>query len=59
MALTLVDIIERLKQLDEVTIMEVLDLSTEYLVERFADVIEDKFDQLEADFSDDDSRGKE
>jgi hypothetical protein len=47
MSLTFEDIRERLKRLDEVTLLEVLDISSEDLVERFADKIEDRLDELE------------
>jgi hypothetical protein len=57
MAMTLLDVVERLKQLDEITLMEVLDLSSEDLCERFIDKIEDKFEEFEQEFSNDnDSR---
>lgn len=49
MSLTLRDIMERMVKLDEITLLEVLDISSEELVERFADKIEDKFDELEID----------
>ena len=47
MSLTFEDIMDRLKQLDEVTILELLDLKTEDIVERFRDVIEDMVEELE------------
>jgi len=47
MSLTFEDIMNRLKQLDEVTILELLDLKTEDIVERFRDVIEDMIEELE------------
>jgi hypothetical protein len=40
---------ERMSRLDEITLLEVLDISSEELVERFADKIEDKFEELEID----------
>jgi hypothetical protein len=43
---TLSDMIEQLKQLDEVSLLELLGLSSEDLVDRFADIIEDKQDRL-------------
>lgn len=43
---TLSDMIEQLKQLDEVSLLELLGLSSEDLVERFADIIEAKQDRL-------------
>jgi hypothetical protein len=47
MALTLIEIKDRLKQIDEVDLLELLDISSEDLVERFTDLIEDNFDKLE------------
>lgn len=52
MALTLHDIKEKLKQLDEITLMETLDISSEDLVNRFVDRIEEKQDLLENDLDD-------
>lgn len=45
--LTTKDIAERLKIMDEITVMELLEISAEDLVERFWDIIEEKADQLE------------
>lgn len=50
MSLTLEELKERLKKLDEITLLEVLDISSEEIVERFEDLIEEKFDDLEEDF---------
>ena len=47
MALTLREILERLKSLDEVELCDILDISSEDIVERFLDVIEDKIETLE------------
>jgi hypothetical protein len=49
---TLEDIKDKLKQLDEVTLMEVLEITSEDLVERFVDRIEQKEDTLEIDLDD-------
>lgn len=49
---TLEDIKEKLKQLDEVTLMEVLEITSEDLVERFVDIIEQKEEALENDLDD-------
>ena len=51
-ALTLHDIKEKLKHLDEITLMETLDISSEDLVNRFVDRIEEKQDVLENDLDD-------
>lgn len=49
MALTLTDICDRLKQLDEITLMEVLEIDSEDLIERFMDRVEDNADMLEGE----------
>ena len=55
MSLTLEEIKERLKRLDEITLLEVLDISSEELVERFTDVIEEKSDELEEDLEEEEN----
>jgi len=52
MPLTWVELKERLKLLDETTLLEVLDISSEDLVERFGDLIEDRYEELEEELSD-------
>lgn len=52
MPLTLTDVMSRLKQLDEITLLEVLDITAEDLVERFIDKIEENYDNLEKDLND-------
>jgi hypothetical protein len=47
---TLEDIKDKLKQLDEVTLLETLEITSEDLVDRFLDRIEEKQDTLENDF---------
>ena len=47
MALTLREILERLKSLDEVELCDILGISSEDIVERFIDVIEEKIEALE------------
>ena len=49
MALTLREVLERLKSLDEVELCDILSITSEDLVERFIDVIEDKMDTLETE----------
>lgn len=53
MSLTLSDIIYRFKQLDEFDAVDALGITTEDLAERFADIIEDKFDFFEQLLGDD------
>lgn len=47
MSLTLREILERLKSLDEVELCDILSISSEDIVERFIDVIEEKIEALE------------
>lgn len=47
------EICARLKQLDEITLLEVLEINSEELVERFQDKIEDRIDELVEDFEED------
>ncbi len=50
MSMTLVELKEQLaKKLDEVTLLEVLDISAEELVEAFTDKIEERFNLLVRD----------
>lgn len=46
MPLTFNDIKHKLRLLDEITLMEVLEISSEDIVERFEDKIEGKLDYL-------------
>lgn len=48
MALTLNDILDRLRQLDEVELLDILGVNSDMLVDRFADLIEEQLDKLEA-----------
>ena len=47
MALTLREILERLKSLDEVELCDILSISSEDIVERFIDLIEEKIETLQ------------
>lgn len=46
MPLTFEEVKERLTKVDEVSLLEVLNISSEDLVERFQDIIEKKLDDL-------------
>lgn len=46
MSNTLVELKEKLKSLDEVSLMELLEVSSEDLVEQFSDRIEERMDKL-------------
>ena len=48
----LVDLTEKLKMIEETTLMELLEISSEELVDRFADRVEEKFDILEKEVDD-------
>ena len=52
--LTLDDLCEKLKQIDEISLMEVLEIDSDELVERFVDKIEDRIEELQQDFAEDD-----
>lgn len=47
--LTLPEVFERMKTLDEITLLEVLQISSEALVDRFEDYIEDHYEELAQD----------
>lgn len=49
MPLTFEEICYKLKQIDEISLLEVLDLCSEDIVDRFRDVIEDRLDELVED----------
>lgn len=44
--LTLIDLADRMKHLDEVTLLEVLDIKSDELTDRFLDKIENRFEYL-------------
>ena len=54
MAMTLVELKDKLKRLDETILCEILDITSEELVDRFEDLIEEHFDELEEDLGDED-----
>jgi hypothetical protein len=50
MSATVEDLIGWLKKQDEVSLLELLDISSEEIVDRFVDFIEDNYDKLHADW---------
>jgi hypothetical protein len=54
MSLTIHDLFDRLKELDELSILEVLNLTSEELIDKFQYEIEDKFEILVRKFEDED-----
>ena len=60
--ITLADMILHLKRIDEISLLEILEISSEDLVNRFVDKIENKYDLLKEDFEeeeDDESTERE
>jgi len=49
MSITLEDVFNRLKQQDETSLLEILDISSEEIVDRFSDKIEERLDYFEID----------
>lgn len=45
--LTLNDVLDRLKKIDEVSLLEVLDIDSNDIVDRFTDRVEERFDELQ------------
>lgn len=52
MPLTLEEIREELKHVNEVDLLEILEIDSEMLVDRFYDLIEDKLDFIAPEFED-------
>jgi hypothetical protein len=50
--LTFTDVCDRLKQQDEISVLEVLEITSEELVDRFNDKIENKLDYFLEDLED-------
>ena len=53
MPLTLEELKEKMKDIDEVSLVEKLEIYSDDIVERFEDRIEDKWEQLIIDFEED------
>jgi len=52
MSLTIEELKEKLSKLDEVTLVETLELTSEDIVNRCADLIEEQYETLESQFDD-------
>lgn len=48
--LTFVDVKKRLENLPEIDLLEILEISSEDIVNRFEDIIEEKLEELAEDF---------
>jgi hypothetical protein len=46
---TITDIIEELKQTDEISLLEILDISSEDILEKFKDLIEERLEYFQQD----------
>lgn len=52
MSLILEELKEKLKRIEETILLEILEINSEDIVERYTDLIEDNFEQLEEDLQD-------
>jgi hypothetical protein len=52
MSLTIEELKDKLKQLDEVSLVELLELTAEDIINRCADLIEEQYETLESQFDD-------
>jgi len=52
MSFTEKELAEKLKQLDEITLLELLEINSEDIVDRFMDYIEDRRENFEDDLED-------
>ncbi len=59
MAITFHDLLRRLKQVDEISLLELLEVDSEMLVDRFGDVIELKYEELLSEFEDEEETAEE
>lgn len=48
--LTLNELCDRLKHIDEISLMEVLEINSDEIVDRFIDKVEERMDELQLDF---------
>lgn len=55
MALTYAELMERLKKVDEVSLLEILDISSEDIVAKFVDKIEERMSELMEELEDEES----
>ena len=51
MGILFAEVCDELKKLDEITLLEVLDITSEDIVDRFSDKIEDNYDKLAEEFT--------
>jgi len=51
--ITIQELKQKMMQLDEVTLMELLEVTSEDLVNRFSDIIENNYDYFSGEFDED------
>ena len=56
--ITLAELVLSLKRIDEISLLEILEISSEDLVDRFTDKIEEKYDSLAEDFEEEKTEGE-
>lgn len=59
MSITFDELKEKLKDMDEITLLEKLEIYSEEIVDRFPDKIEEKLVQLEEEFEEEDENEDE
>lgn len=59
MSRTFADIMERLKRQPEISVLEILEITSEDLVDRFQDFIEIKLEDLQYELEDEDKEDEE
>jgi hypothetical protein len=57
--ITLTELMEKLKTVDEVSILELLNLTSTDIVDRFEDIIEENYDRLVKEFDEQDFQEEE
>ncbi|MCR4308358.1 MAG: hypothetical protein NUV80_07455 [Candidatus Berkelbacteria bacterium] len=55
MTMTFEEVKERLAKIDEISLLEILDIASEDLVNKFEDKIEERIDELAREFEEEDS----
>ena len=53
--MTITELFDKLKELDELSILEILNITSEELIDKFEFEIEDKYDELSVKFEDEDN----
>jgi hypothetical protein len=59
MSLTFPELLDKLKREDEVYLLELLNIHSDELVERFVDVVEDMYDEIVTEYGDEEENAWE